>query len=1349
MLSTSFFNVPTVLASSIVTAALTTNTMDIGRMDIDTFNNFGLSTATLTGTTGFVNLFRSTGTISTNTFDINATFQTANTVNTFSSGTLMMSTSMFFARSNQSIIYSYNGINWSNSVDITGTANSVMAWNGRYLVTTGTTGYYTSFNGLTWKSIPNIIGTLFTGINGLAWNGSLWVAVGQTNANTNAGIAYSSDGINWIRVTSGLLPFSNSLAAAAGRTVAWNGRYFVAGGGSSGSYSNIVYSYDGSNWSNITSGSFTTAANGVAWNGQMWVAVGEDATQNNRIKYSYNGSNWFNSAGNGFSNVGQNVLWNGQQWVAVGAEGVGSTQRIRYSFNGINWLQAASGDIWDANSASPGIAWNGNIWVVSGNHNGNPGIKYSFNGSNWFDCVGNKITGAMTTMVYTAPLDPDIQFPNLNIYAQPIPNYISNQNQFFTASATRLILNNTLIIDRSTNSITATTAPITSTVTNYGSLYVSSLTIGTVQPMDAQLNAPLASISTLIANTIMANTVSQLRYIIPSTVIEGSITTTTLNISRSITASTINADIIISPSTVLDRLVVPDVEATLVSTGTLYTNNLTVSGLVSTGILSTATIRGTQGLFVSTLATTVSTALGAITNLCTNSLTVSSIVTNITNMNLLNFSTIQVNTISTGQMSFNEISTIDNSISANTISTLWLDSRIGTISTVNIGTLSSITDTFQSLRTNVLYAEYVPFSNFFSVATVRMSSLQVSTISTVTLSIANLTQSNIPSNVVTANVLTASTANINIVSTNVVSTSLLTITNTLNVQNILSPLSTPMWVAVGRDTGNVARSKYSFNGITWFNTTNSPNGTDSVVWNGQYFLAGGTNTGNNQVQLSFNGLTWSGTPNPTMRIRDFAWNGNIWIAVGNNASAGSAGIRYSTDNGASWQGISGGGVQPYSNTYTTLATDVSTVSVAWNGRYFLAGGPTQAGFTFSSIVYSYTGINNWSNASPSGNFTGGTVGGLAWNGSMWVAVGIDTASDAARIKYSYDGINWTPSASGGFLSYGVSVTWNGSMWVAVGSNGATPAGTIKYSYDGMNWSNSSSGAFDRAGYKVSWNGQMWVATGEDSTLAGRIRYSYDGLNWAPSGGTGNTTFTQSSLSVTYANILTPDINLVNLNLYTKAFPNYISTANQLLATTSSIVLNNTLYANKDSACVGINATLPVYQLDVVGNARITSTLIANGAVLSNGYVIPSDSNVKVNIQLANPEVCYSNLKSLPLKRFHYKTQYVPTKLDTTELGFLAQEVAPLFPKSVLGFYNDTLQKDVLLLNKDQIHMTHYGATQKLIRDTEGQQFVLNRFCDTTVEHVQEQSTLQATAFVISTLSAKYDSLVSNLSTLLG
>ena len=252
------------------------------------------------------------------------------------------------------ILHSYDGVSWINdgsggAFTGSGIVNGV-AWNGILWVagaaaTTGNSLAY-SVDGIRWTGLGTSIFT--TSCNSIAWNGSIWVAVGY-GASTD--IAYSTNGINWTAVPTSFL-------GRQGTTVATNGSMFVAGGSLSPNL--LAYSYDGINWANTT-GAISGGANpyykNIASNGSIWVAVGSSSGGTGyQIAYSYDGINWVGAA-TPFGSQGTAVAWNGSFWVATGSTGV----NVSTSVNGISWSAAvAVGGGGVANN----ICWNGAYWIL-------------------------------------------------------------------------------------------------------------------------------------------------------------------------------------------------------------------------------------------------------------------------------------------------------------------------------------------------------------------------------------------------------------------------------------------------------------------------------------------------------------------------------------------------------------------------------------------------------------------------------------------------------------------------------------------------------------------------------------------------------------------------------------------------------------------------------------------------------------------------------------------------------------------------------------------------------------------------------------------------------------------------
>ena len=235
-------------------------------------------------------------------------------------------------------------------------------------------------------------------------------------------------------------------------------------------------------------------------------------------------------------------------------------------------------------------------------------------------------------------------------------------------------------------------------------------------------------------------------------------------------------------------------------------------------------------------------------------------------------------------------------------------------------------------------------------------------------------------------------------------------------------------------------------------------------------------------------------------------------------------------------------------------------------------------------------------------FTAGI--GVAWNGNLWVAVGLpSTDPQANTIAYSYDGITWNPSANSVFTT-GNGVAWNGSLWVAVGEG----TNIIAYSngVDGlgnMTWTGAVTAlSFLDGFYGVAWNGSLWVAVGEGTNS---IATSIDGITWI---GRGNTIMTaggpiiwsgrsiawNGSLWIAVGNANTPSLIATS----TDGIHWFGSTYTQIqwgIAFNSRRPYTLTIPTTQTSTSIGTvpNASLPIVvpansQLDIVSDSYYNS-----------------------------------------------------------------------------------------------------------------------------------------------------------------
>lgn len=135
--------------------------------------------------------------------------------------------------------------------------------------------------------------------------------------------------------------------------------------------------------------------------------------------------------------------------------------------------------------------------------------------------------------------------------------------------------------------------------------------------------------------------------------------------------------------------------------------------------------------------------------------------------------------------------------------------------------------------------------------------------------------------------------------------------------------------------------------------------------------------------------------------------------------------------------------------------------------------------------------------------------------------------------------------------------------------------------------------------------------------------------------------------------------------------------------------------------VGIGTDSPQSILDIYGDGARQLT--------ASSWNVGSDERLKTDIQLADYEMCYQNMKALELKYFRWKDE-IPifsTVADRHKLGWIAQDVQEIFPKAVTTMEQSYGLSNVLNLNVDQIYAMMYGTIKQLISVVENQQNEIN------------------------------------------
>ena len=348
--------------------------------------------------------------------------------------------------------YSYDGINWSNSLSgYFQEQGRAAAYNqsNRWVAagkaaTSATPPLLYSGTGLNWSNctIGGSYDPDYSIGTSLVFGGGYWVATMDINSGTGTDtLFYSSDGITWSGASGG------TQFTVAGYGVAYGGgKYTAVGEGTD----KILYAQSLSppnTWTNTgITNSFDTKGRGIAYGASTWVAVGEDSG-GKTIKYSTDQQIWSDGVGT-FSIGGFGIDYNGSDlWVAVGQGG--ATSNILYSGDAINWSNVTSGDF---ELGGYGVRYNQGLqlWIAAGyNTTGVNTLKYSGDGVNWSNGTGGFDTFAYGIGVASNTISTQVTFLNqLRFFNTPGPWVTTRETvPNISYTSTSITLMDTLTVD--------------------------------------------------------------------------------------------------------------------------------------------------------------------------------------------------------------------------------------------------------------------------------------------------------------------------------------------------------------------------------------------------------------------------------------------------------------------------------------------------------------------------------------------------------------------------------------------------------------------------------------------------------------------------------------------------------------------------------------------------------------------------------------------------------------------------------------------------------------------------------------------------------------------------------------
>ena len=499
-----------------------------------------------------------------------------------------------------------------------------------------------------------------------------------------------------------------------------------------------------------------------------------------------------------------------------------------------------------------------------------------------------------------------------------------------------------------------------------------------------------------------------------------------------------------------------------------------------------------------------------------------------------------------------------------------------------------------------------------------------------------------------------------------------------------------LWLAGGIGSSGKYSLVYSNDGITWTQSGLDTEGiqylssVNAIVWNGTYWFVGGVPNAPNTFQVIYSS---NGINNWLPAGGDLGSSCQTLACYRNLVVAGGNVIRYIYTNNIL--------LVTWTSSPSVLFTAVNTIVT--NGSIWIASGKFD---TTNILAFSNDGIN-WIN-SPSNT---GLLNAIAWNGSIWVAGSEKNFVNTTLLYFSADGIRWTPSQNGNILGQSSpifainSVLWNGSLWIAAGAiinGGAATAGIFGTSQDGINWKSSNASTF------APWN----------SIAALQILPNIQGITntWQfnPSTnmqiGVGAGLYNQGLSAIAMGSLAGQS----SQGAYSIAIGNMAGTHAQ---NPSSIIINAMPIGLENSNVSGFFVN-PV-RYDTITSPGSLNQLFYNAASSEIVYnaatnITASDIRVKANVASADHDRCFSTIDSLCLKSFEWTDDFYSNtgRKDKNELGFVAQEVKQLFPKSIY-ITSNAYAEDFHSLDLDQIYKTHIGATKQLMTIVRNQQSTID------------------------------------------
>ena len=441
----------------------------------------------------------------------------------------------------------------------------------------------------------------------------------------------------------------------------------------------------------------------------------------------------------------------------------------------------------------------------------------------------------------------------------------------------------------------------------------------------------------------------------------------------------------------------------------------------------------------------------------------------------------------------------------------------------------------------------------------------------------------------------------------------------------------------------------------------------SICRGNDLFVAVSSSGDDDRIITSPNGITWTSqisASNNNWSSVIYVQELSLFVAV---ATSGINNRVMTSNNGITWSSQ----ISASNNNWT---------AICWSAELSLLVAVASSG-TNNRVMTSNNGINWTSQTSASNNdWTS-----ICWSKELLLFVAVATSGTNNRIMTSPDGINWSSRTNQ--LNYNwTSICWCPTIntFIAVADSGSD-YNRVMTSNDGINWSTQFCNN-NNNWKQIIWINELNLAVAISSSNSNLnnlvskncIMTSSDGFNW----NLRNLTIQNNWTNLCWASDLGICCAISNNSQFANTIMTYPTHKTAIIAYPNQLTIKN------DTGRVGLGVANPTFQLQLSNDSA---------AKLSSGWTIASDQRLKHNIQNADLDECFNNIKNLPLKKYKWKDDvYSPEQVnDRNKLGWLADDVQNIFPKSV-KIINANGYEDCKTLDSDQIIASLYGCIQKLI-----------------------------------------------------